>query len=128
MKSIDLYNSMTELQHAGQLCVELERRKKEFPELCFFFHVPNEAKRTPATRYILKATGMIAGVPDYFLLVPRRNYKGLMIELKKMGGKATPEQKKFIEFHRAQGYYAEIIEGWREAYRVVMLYVGDFQI
>lgn len=59
------------------------------------FHVPNEGKRTRLEAAALRALGVVAGAPDFVLLLEG----GLCacIELKTMSGMVSPEQERFEE-------------------------------
>ena len=88
----------------------------KYPELAFVFAVPNSAKRNPKTAQYMKSEGMKAGVPDIVIPIPRGNYHGMFIELKrKQGGKASPEQLAWSVTLGNLGYYAIICYGWDEA-------------
>ena len=53
------------------------RSVREFvPELKLLHHIPNEGKRTNGA--LLKAAGMLAGVPDLSLPVARRGFHGIV--------------------------------------------------
>jgi hypothetical protein len=86
--------------------------QRTWPELAYLYHVPNEAKRSPATAAKLKKEGMLAGVPDLGLDVARGGYHGLRIEMKRVkGGKVSEAQEAFIAHLRAQGYRAVVCCG-----------------
>lgn len=72
------------------------------------FAVPNEGKRSVATASRMKAEGMVSGVADLFLCVPKivnsKIYHGLFIEMKMPGNKQTENQKAFQVDVIGQGY------------------------
>ena len=88
------------------------------PELRgLLFAVPNGGARSKATAGMLKAEGVVAGVSDLILLVPRRRAKitennaasieikhALCIEMKKNGGYQSPEQKIWQRLVEEHGY------------------------
>lgn len=88
------------------------------------FAVPNAARRTRWEIAQLKQEGMVAGVSDLLLLVPRGPWHGLAIEMKKEteewhGGKRTvtrtyqrPEQKEWQAAVEAQGYRYEVVRSF----------------
>ena len=79
------------------------RSVREFvPELKLLHHIPNEGKRTNGA--LLKAAGMIAGVPDLSLPVARRGFNGLYIEMKFGNNKPTKDQIEFMAMLKDQGY------------------------
>jgi hypothetical protein len=95
----------------------------KWPELGMLFHIANEGKRSPITGAAMVRQGMRRGVPDIFLPVPMDDYHGLFIELKAHGGRATKEQKQWIERLRGQGYAAEICYGWDKAREIIEIYL-----
>lgn len=95
------------------------------PELKLLFAIPNGGKRSKATAAILKATGVKAGVPDIFLPVPRREYHGLYIELKRPdGGRTSPAQMGWIEALINNGFYVEVCHGAESAIRTIKWYLN----
>ena len=54
------------------------------------------------------ARGVVRGIPDWCLAVPRGGYHGLYVELKVNGNKPSPVQLKRHEQLRAQGYRVEV--------------------
>ena len=71
----------------------------------------------------LKAEGVKSGVSDICLPVRRGEWSGLYIELKKEGGKPSPEQLEFGEFVKTQGYGFIVCYGWQEAVKVIKDYM-----
>lgn len=101
----------------------------KWPELNLFYHIPNEGKRSPAAAMRLKQEGMKRGVPDNCLPVARGKYHGLYIELKRIrDGRATSDQKQWIEDLNNQGYLAMICKGWEEAAKVIERYLREEEI
>ena len=88
------------------------------PELRgLLFSVPNGGARSKATAGRLKAEGVVAGVSDLILLVPCCRAKitennaaeieirhALCIEMKKIGGYQSPEQKDWQKKVEEHGY------------------------
>lgn len=57
------------------------------------FAVPNGGRRDAATGARLKAEGVLAGVADIILLVPRKNFGALLIEMKTTKGRQSEAQR-----------------------------------
>ena len=61
------------------------------------YHIPNGGRRDAITGARLKAEGVVAGVPDIFLAVPRQGFHGLYVELKRQkGGSLESSQEDII--------------------------------
>lgn len=87
-----------------------------YPELEFFYAVPNGGFRHKAVAAKMKAQGVRAGVLDFNLDVARGSYHGLRIELKRhVGGSVSDAQKAWIAWFTMQGYLAVVCRGWQEA-------------
>ena len=71
------------------------------------------------------------GEPDFFIPIVKRNkegnimYGGLFIEMKRIGGKASPEQLERINYYNHHGYMARIIEGHENAINLIQDYLKD---
>jgi hypothetical protein len=92
------------------------------------FHVPNEGKRNPR---IARMSGIKAGVPDIFMMIPNQVFHGLCIEMKKKpttgsaAGKVTKGQKKMIDALNQHFYFATACWGCEEAINVTERYIHD---
>ena len=53
--------------------------------------------------------GLVAGVADLLLLMPRGKWHGLCIEMKTLDGRQRPEQKLWQDAVERQGYRYELI-------------------
>lgn len=96
-----------------------------WPELALLFHIPNGGARSKSEAARFKAEGVKAGVPDLFLPVPRGEWHGLFIELKRQaGGRLSDEQKEWIPALQAQGYRVEVCKGWEAAAELLKNYLG----
>jgi hypothetical protein len=62
-----------------------------------FFAVPNGGARNAWTAKNLRDEGALSGVADLILLVPKKGYASLCIEMKKPGGRVSDTQKAFSE-------------------------------
>lgn len=116
------YTAASEHAHQVTLIQEFDRTIKGYEEL--LFAIPNGGKRSKKVAMELKQEGVRPGVPDMMLAVAKGGYHGLFIELKKIGGKAQPNQKKWQSMLRAQGYKSEIIEGWEDAIKEIREYLA----
>ena len=67
---------------------------------------PYQSQRNKA-----RSTGYSKGFPDLFLYEARNGYHGLALEIKTIKGRATKEQKEWIEALNERGYKAVIVKG-----------------
>ena len=82
------------------MCVSWFRMK--YPEASrVFFSVPNGSFRNAWTAKNLRDEGALSGVADLILLVPKKGYASLCIEMKKPGGRVSDTQKAFCEAAKA---------------------------
>ena len=96
-------------------CVSWFRMR--YPEASkVFLAVPNGSARNPWTAKNLKDEGVLSGAPDLLLLIPKKGYAGLCIEMKKPGGRWSEAQKAF----------SKAVEAFKYKY-VVTYSVEEFQ-
>lgn len=68
----------------------------QYPRLGrLLFAVPNGHHRSKRTACVLKGEGVVAGVADMILLIPRGGYASLCIEMKTAKGRQTDLQREF---------------------------------
>ena len=106
-------------------------------ELRLLFHVPNGGTRgeTERSREIaggnLKAEGVRSGVPDVALLVARKGFHGLFIEMKRPSLKSpkdplngcSEKQLEWIEGLRDNNYACFVAYDWIEARDGILAYL-----
>jgi hypothetical protein len=97
---------------------------EKYPELRMMFAIPNGGLRDKITAANLKAEGVRPHVPDIFLPVPRCNYHGLFVEMKKVKGQIDPGQLEFIEKLHSLGYGASICVGFDAAVETILSYLN----
>lgn len=132
MKPADYCKSGSESSEQIALFMQCALYVGKYPELEWYFAIPNGGLRDKITSGKLKAEGVKAGVSDTALLVKRGCYSGLLIELKKRSvkpkkttskGGASDEQIKFGNFVKSQGYAFYICYGWEEAWDCIQWYL-----
>ena len=80
------------------------------------FAIPNGGNRDAVTGAMLKAEGVRAGVPDLFLAVPRNEFGGMFIEMKKpKGGRVSRSQTDMLAALSSSGYKTSVCHGCEEA-------------
>lgn len=87
--------------HTQKQCVKWFRA--QFPNK-ILYSVPNGGKRDEVTATILKAEGVLPGVPDLFLAEPNKGHHGLYIEMKFGKNGLSSEQISFFAKAQARGY------------------------
>lgn len=103
-----------------------EYAKATIPELGMMFHVPNGGYRNPREARNLSEEGVVPGVPDILLPVPRGGYHGLFIELKRVkGGRVSEEQRAWLDRLNGLGYLARVCRGWLDARNVILKYLKE---
>lgn len=88
-----------------------------------FWHTPSEGMRKPQYRAKLKLMGFRAGIPDIWLALPRAEYHGLYVELKKAGGSPSPDQKKMMSALTAQGYLCFVVNDFKTFTEITTYYI-----
>ncbi len=68
------------------------------------FAVPNGGRRDRVSGAKLKAEGVLPGVSDLILLLPRGSHHGLLIEMKTAKGKQSPAQRDWQREMESRGY------------------------
>lgn len=90
---------------------------------CSLLHIANEGTGSAARGRLQKRQGVRAGVSDLFLSVPRGEFSGLWIEMKRKGGRVRPEQREFLRNMQALGYEGVVCHGADEARAVITAYM-----
>jgi hypothetical protein len=86
------------------------------PKDCFWFHVPNQGKRTPYMGKIMKDLGVRAGVPDLMFI---HDGKAFGLELKADKGVPTESQQAALDAISAAGGHACAARGLDRAIAVL---------
>jgi hypothetical protein len=91
-----------------------------------FLHGTRQQRRIRMKR--LKDQGVLPGFPDLIILVPRRGFHGLTIEMKDQGktkSALSKEQKAMIQYLTWMGYKAEMCAGVQQAIDLTTWYMGE---
>lgn len=88
------------------------------------FAVPNAGARTPRAGARMKAEGLRAGIPDIFCSIPSKGYHGLYIELKKKGGKISPNQITYLDLFTKYNYLCKVCYSLSELIEVTEDYLN----
>lgn len=90
-----------------------------------FFAVPNGGHRDIRTAARLKAEGVTAGVSDLMMLVPRRGYHALCVEVKTIKGRQSEFQKAWEQKVEAQGFKYAIVRSLDEFVELAYWYLNE---
>lgn len=90
---VKAYHGPSESQIQQDLITWFYRQYPRFAEKGYLFHIPNEGQRSGRNGARLVKEGVVRGVADLCLAIPRKGYGVLWIEMKKKGGRLSPEQK-----------------------------------
>ena len=82
----------------------------------------NGVKLSGTQAKIAKGQGMLSGVPDLFLPVPRQSFHGLYIEMKSEKGCLTENQQWFLGNAESVGYKTVVCYGSKEAIAAIQAY------
>lgn len=122
--------SNTEHSHQTALFSFFQEHRLIYPDVEWMFSIPNGGMRTKSQGAILRSEGLKRGVPDICLPVKRGPWPMLWIELKRIQGNGvkagvvTPEQKKYIEYFKSQGYGVTVCYGWLQAKQIIIEYLN----
>jgi hypothetical protein len=87
--------------------------------------IPNGGSRHIVTAVNLKAEGVLAGVSDLFLMIPKGEYHGMFIEMKAKTGSVSDKQKEFMEAASSMNYLAVVCYGFDEAKTAITKYLQE---
>jgi hypothetical protein len=103
------------LEQAIQRAVFQHLRTRGAPGV-FAFHPANGGYRKPVEAAIMKGLGVVAGVPDVFIV---HNGRCFALELKAEGGRASDKQLATIAALREAGAFTCVAEGLDRALAVL---------
>lgn len=72
-----------------------------------------------------KALGLVAGVSDLIMLIPRNGFHGLCLECKTAIGRQSPQQKEWETNVMSQSYLYSIFRSVDDFKRIVTKYLGE---
>ena len=93
-----------------------------YPHLNMLHCSLNGVKLSGTQAKIAKGQGMLSGVPDLFLPVPKNGYHGLFIEMKSEKGRVTENQHWFLTNAESVGYKTAVCYSAKEAISAIEAY------
>ncbi len=97
----------------------------QYPGLAkLLFAIPNGSRRDAITGAILKREGVISGVADLILLIPKKGYASLCIEMKYGKNGQSNNQKEWQQLAEAAGNKYIVCKSLDEFMRHVNQYLS----
>lgn len=103
--------SRTKKRNAQPEAIEQERvikwardNENNYPFLWLLHSSLNGVKLSKNQAGRAKTQGMLSGVPDLFLPVPKKGFHGLFIEMKSQQGRVSVSQSRFLSVTNELGY------------------------
>lgn len=112
---------MTEHQEQVALVTWFRLQHKQYAN--YLFAIPNGGVRNIGTAVKLKKEGVLAGVPDLFLMIPKNGWHGMWIEMKIKGGRLAESQKEFMGMATLMGYQSVVCFGFDDAKNAITAYL-----
>ena len=94
----------------------------KYPMLNMLHCSLNGVKLSATQAKVAKGQGMLSGVPDLFLPVPKNGYHGLFIEMKSEKGRVTENQHWFLTNADSVGYKTAVCYSAKEAISAIEAY------
>lgn len=96
-----------------------------YPHLEMLHCSLNGVKLSGTQAKIAKGQGMLSGVPDLFLPVPKNGFHGLFIEMKSDKGRVTENQHWFLTNAESLSYKTVICYSAKEAISAIQAYYDE---
>jgi hypothetical protein len=110
-------------EHAEQVAT-IQWFRMQYPKYTkYLWAIPNGGSRHIVAAVKLKAEGVMPGVSDCFLMIPKDGWHGLFIEMKVKGGRLSDSQKEFMGAATLMGYQAVVCYGFDEAKKAINEYL-----
>jgi hypothetical protein len=101
-------------------------RSKTYADVLGLAHASaNGGKRDLLTAVRMKASGVLAGIPDIFLPYARSGSHGLYIEMKARAGKMRDAQKEIFPKLEKEGYKVIVCRSAKEAWDHIVDYMME---
>ena len=118
-------NAQPEAIEQAKVIAWARANENNYPYLWMLHSSLNGVKMTKAQAGRAIAQGMLSGVPDLFLPVPKNGYHGLFIEMKYGSNKVTENQEKFLQNAANVGYAISVCYSAQEAIKRIEDYYKD---
>ena len=118
-------NAQPEAIEQAKVIAWARANERNYPYLQLLHCSLNGVKMTKAQAGRAIAQGMLSGVPDLFLPVPKNGYHGLFIEMKYGSNKVTENQEKFLQNAANVGFAVSVCYSAQEAIKRIEDYYKD---
>tara|TARA_R110002012_G_scaffold82720_1_gene208866 strand:+ start:131 stop:490 length:360 start_codon:yes stop_codon:yes gene_type:complete len=103
----------------------------QYPKVKYCASLGGQYQPFQSQRNRARKTGYVKGFPDLFIYESRTingiTYHGLALEIKTIKGRATKEQKEWIEALNERGYKAVIVKGLPDILNCIDAYFFDYR-
>ena len=101
----------------------------QYPKVKYCASLGGQYQPFQSQRNRARKTGYVKGFPDLFIYESRTvdgiTYHGLALEIKTIKGRATKEQKEWIEALNERGYKAEVVKGLPSILDLIDSYLNE---
>jgi len=115
-------NAQPEAIEQAKVIAWARANERNYPFLWMLHSSLNGVKLSKMQAGKAKASGMLSGVPDLFLPVPRGSFFGLYIEMKNATGRIMPNQSRYLKAVSDFGYSAVVCYSAIEAIKTIENY------
>ena len=124
--------SRTKKRNAQPEAIEQERvikwardNENNYPFLWLLHSSLNGVKLSKNQAGRAKTQGMLSGVPDLFLPVPKKGFHGLFIEMKSQQGRVSVSQSRFLSVTNELGYQSIVCYSSKDAIEKIKEYLKN---
>lgn len=124
--------SRTKKRNAQPEAIEQERvikwardNENNYPFLWLLHSSLNGVKLSKNQAGRAKTQGMLSGVPDLFLPVPKNGFHGLYIEMKSEKGRVSVSQSRFLSVTNELGYQSIVCYSSEDAIKKINEYLKN---
>ncbi len=118
-------NAQPEAIEQAKVVAWARANENNYPYLWMLHNSLNGVKLSKTQAGKAKASGMLSGVPDLFLPLPKNGHHGLYIEMKSEKGRLTENQQWFLSNAESLGYKTAVCYSAKEAIDAIEAYYSD---
>ncbi len=118
-------NAQPEAIEQAKVVAWARANENNYPYLWMLHNSLNGVKLSKTQAGKAKVSGMLSGVPDLFLPLPKNGHHGLYIEMKSEKGRLTENQQWFLSNAESLGYKTAVCYSAKEAIDAIEAYYSD---